>query len=148
MRPNTFSRASSVAYGLAMFVSLTYFAWTTPELLGIGVFWIVSITAFLASFVLGWHFGRWYIPVEGENPSFELFVCPVLVMVFATAGGLIVFWCVALVTDPTEPDPFMGLLVVLAFGFGGFLEHAWPAIIASFGMATWFLARFGRTIHA
>ena len=123
-----------------MAVSVAFFFLATPGLRESPIPWIAGTSATLAALGFGWTFGKWYVPVQGERPTFELVLCPVLILVLSLAVGLMVIWAWMLAVEPSEPQPFMGLLVVLGFGFPAFIGTAWPAVVLAFGAVGVWLA--------
>jgi hypothetical protein len=135
---------SSFGYGLAMAVSVAYFLFATPSLRDSPIPWIAGASATLASLGVGWILGKWYLPAHGERPTFELVLCPLVTLALSLTVGLIVLWAWLLASNPLEPQPLMGLLVVLGFGFPVFISAAWPAVVLAFGVVGAWLALSSR----
>lgn len=134
---------SASAFGLAMVASVAYYFAMSPDLLS-PASEIASAGATVGAALVGWLFGPWYVPGEGERPSFELFAVPLLVPLLALAFGLAVLTAFALASEPQESRPIMALGVALGFGFPAFLSVAWPAVLVSFLLAGVWLARCSR----
>jgi hypothetical protein len=136
---------SSLGYGAAMAASVTYFLAQVQNLAEKPIIWIACIGSSLAAIVVGWLFGKWYEPVLGERPAFELVVFPVLVLALSVLAGLIAVWAWALIVEPSQPQPFMALAVLLYFGFAAFLGTAWLAIGSTFSAVGIWLAISSRS---
>lgn len=131
---------SSIGYGVAMAVSVAFFLLSEPSLRDSPIPWVAGLGATLASLGFGWVFGKWYVPAHGELPTFELALCPPLTLLLSLAAGLVLLWAWAWAAEPSEPQPLMGLLAFLGFGFYAFLGAAWPAVVLSFGAVGAWLA--------
>ena len=131
---------SSIGYGVAMLLAVTFFLFAEPSLRDSQVPWIAGTGSTLAAFGFGRGFGRWYVPVGGDRPTFELVACPLIVLVLSIATGLLLLWAWLLAFGPSEPQPFTVLLVVLGFGFPAFVASAWPALTLLFGTVGAWLA--------
>lgn len=116
---------------------------------------IVGFTAavvFVAG--LGFRYGAWYCEVEGERPTFELALCPVIVFILASLGGSAVASVLMLIETPNLPASLQGqILFVLLFipplvlaGFAIVVAAAWPAILVTHAIAGWMLARYSRSV--
>jgi len=136
---------SSFGYGLGMAVSVGFFLLVSPSLRDSPIPWVAGIGSIFAAFGFGWVLGKWYLPVCGERPTYELLVCPPLTFVLSLAVGLMVLWAWMLGVEPSEPQPLMGLLSVLGFGFPAFIFVAWPAVVLTFGVVGVWLARCSRS---
>ena len=103
------------------------------------------VTGFVAAVVLagalGYRFGRWYYPVEGEQPGFELLFCPVVVFILASCGGSALA-CLLIAVPEQSPAPMLlvGLPVLTLIGFSVVLASAWPVILISHAVAGLVLA--------
>ncbi|UNK50639.1 hypothetical protein MNR01_06440 [Lysobacter sp. S4-A87] len=136
---------SAVGYGAAMAVSVGFFLLVAPNLAGSLASWIAGIASSLAALAVGWWMGRWYVPVLEERPTFELFLCPPLVLVLSLLLGLATLAAWALAFGPAEARPAMGFGVVLFFGVVVFFSVAWPAVVVAFGVVGIWLARCSRS---
>ncbi|NGP52506.1 hypothetical protein [Thioalkalivibrio sp. XN8] len=114
------------------------------------------IVGFIAAVVfaagLGFRYGAWYCEVEGERPTFELVLCPVIVFVLASLGGSAVACVLLLIEAQNLPASLQQLLLVLLFmpplalyGFAIVVAAAWPAILVTHAIAGWMLARYSRS---
>jgi hypothetical protein len=97
---------------------------------------------------LGFRYGAWYCEVEGERPTFELVLCPVMVFVLASLGGSAVACVLLLIEAQNLPASLQQLLLVLLsmlplalYGFAIVVAAAWPAILVTHAIAGWMLAR-------
>lgn len=134
---------SAMAFGLAMVASVAYYFAMSPVLLS-PASEIASAGATFGAALVGWLFGSWYVPADGERPGFELFAAPLLVPLLSLAFGLTVLAVFALASEPQVPRPIMAFGVALGFGFPVFLSVAWPAVLVSFLLAGIWLARCSR----
>ena len=134
---------SASAFGLAMAFSVAYYFVMAPVLAS-PASEIAGTGATVGAILVGWFLGSWYVPAEGERPSFELFAVPLLVSLLSLVFGLAVLTAFGLASGPYEPRPMMGFGVVLGFGFSIFLSVAWPAVLVSFLLAGAWLARCSR----
>ncbi|NCT68981.1 MAG: hypothetical protein GXC76_15245 [Rhodanobacteraceae bacterium] len=124
-----------------MAVSLAY---ATVELGLGGPQWQI-IVGFVAAIVLaaslGYRFGRWYCAVDGEEPTFELVLCPVVVFILASLGGSAVA-CLLMAVQNQVPtlELIAGLPVLALYGVIVVVASAWPAIALSHLVAAAVLA--------
>ena len=144
MLPGSLQVKSSIGYGAAMVVSVAFFCLFGPDLGGNRVLWIVGIIASLSALCTGWLFGRWYLPIGDDRPTFELVLCPILVLLLSLTIGLLALAGLGLATEP-EPRPLLAVAAILGFGFPIFLVNAWPALVVSFGLVAIWLARLSRS---
>ena len=131
---------SSLGYGIAMALSVTYFLLVSPGLRDSPIPWAAGIGSTLAAFGAGWVFGKWYVPVHGERPSFELLACPFMILMLSLTSGLIILFVWLVASDPSQVESLMAFFDVLVFGFWIFIYEAWPAITSAFGATGVWLA--------
>ncbi len=94
---------SASAFGLAMAASVAYYFAASPVLLSPAS--EIATAATLGAILFGWLLGSWYAPADGERPSFELVVVPVLVPFASLVLGLAVLTVFALASEPQGPNP-------------------------------------------
>ena len=136
---------SAITYGAAMAASVAFFLLASPDLANKPASWVAVVASSVSAVAVGWWLGRWYVPVQGERPTFELWLCPLVVLALSLALGLATLTAWGLVVGPPEPRPLMGLGAVLYFGVLVFLSAAWPAVAVAFGAAGIWLARCSRS---
>ena len=114
---------------------------------------IASAGAAIGAILIGWLFGPWYASADGERPTFELVVVPLLVPLLSLVLGLTILTAYAVALGLEEPRPteslgdvVLGLGAILFFGFYAFLSVAWPPVLLCFTLAGVWLARQG--VHA
>jgi len=99
------------------------------------------VTAVVLAAALGYRFGRWYCAVDGEQPSFELVLCPVVVFMLASFGGSAVACLLLAAQDQASAlDLIVGLPILALYGVIVVLDSAWPAIAVSHAAAGLVLA--------
>lgn len=136
---------SSLGYGVAMASSVAFFVLSAPDLAGAQGAWMAGGASSLAALTLGWLLGGWYAPVSGERPTYELVLCPVVVLYLSLFASLVFLTVWGLAVGPPEPQPLMALAVVLYFGVLVFFSVAWPAVVLGFGAVAIWLARCSRS---
>ena len=139
-------RTTGVLLATAMAVSLAYAAFE----LGLSPSQWQIIAGFVAAVALaaalGYRFGRWYCPVNGEQPSFELVLCPAVVFILASFGGsAVTCLLMAAQNEPSALDLIAGIPVLALYGVLVVLGSAWPVIVASHVVAGLVLARRSRS---
>lgn len=127
-----------------MILAVTYLAVVMPEIVEVEIFWIAGVSTVVFAFATGWMFGAWYQPVNGKKPTFELFFCPLLVLVLSLMASMFVCWGWALMLGLGEASPWLGLIALFGFAAGNFLVHAWPALLVCFGLVALWLAGAAR----
>lgn len=138
---------SMLGYGGAMVLACAWLLAAAPELRNSGVVWAACMTTSLSAPVFGWIFGAWYVPTADEQPGFELWVCPVLVLLLSLFAGLL---ATGLGTLFLEPQPqqagslVMGLASFFFFASAAFISKTWPVLLPGYILVAWFLARAGK----
>lgn len=136
---------SSLGYGVAMASSVAFFLLSAPDLAGAKGAWMAGGASSLAALILGWLLGGWYAPVSRERPTYELVLCPVVVLALSLVASLVFLTVWGLAVGPPEPQPLMALAVVLYFGVLVFFSVAWPAVVLGFGAVAIWLAWCSRS---
>ena len=138
---SSFQLKSSVGYGIAMLVSVAYFMLFASGTIGkSGVTWIGGSAAVAIAVWSGWLLGRWYRPVDGESPTFELLTCPMLVVLASVTGGILAMIGCAFAMGASEPNMWLAIVVTLYFGFMVFFSVAGLVVLVSFGVVGAWLA--------
>ena len=139
-------KSSAIVCSAAMAASLVYAAFE----LGLGpsqwqiVVGFALAVVFAAAF--GYRFGRWYRPVGGERPTFELVLCPVVVYLLASlCGSAVACVLMAASNQPSPRDLVTGVPAMALFGVIFVSIAAWPAILVSHAAAALVLARLSRS---